>query len=812
MEQYVISVAPSRTSPEWPNKATSWEKLTARLAKCKHTRESTAEYRAMSKTAQGKVKDIGGFVGGTVRDGGRRKADAITARSLVTLDIDFGTAATVETVREMLDGTAWCLYSTHSHTPDKPRYRIVVPLSREVSPDEYVPIARRLADDIGIDLFDDSTYEPSRLMYWPSAPADVDFVYETGQGEPADADRLLDSYTDWRNPLEWPVSKRVTKAITRKAGSRQEDPVEKGGVIGAFCRSYSITEAIAAFLPEVYVPTGHPDRWTYAKGTTEGGAIVYEDKWLYSHHGTDPCCEKLVNAFDLVRLHLYGAEDQDADINTPANRLPSFIHMEKTAREDRKVHGVLVRDMIKDFDGVDVTGEEDESWKDDLQTDDKGKKFLPLPTNFGLILRNDRGVKGAVAYDLFSGRVVLKRDLPWRPMALDPQWNNNDYNGLIEYVDQYYRGLTGKTALMDEADHVFAQNNFHPVRDYLNGLQWDGTERLDTMLTDYLGAEPSELTKAMTRKHFTAAVARVMTPGVKYDYVLTLIGKEGTGKSTLVRYMAKDTWFTDSLTSIEGKEAMEQLRGKWLVEMGELTNYKKSTSEAYKAFLSKQDDSFRPAYGRKTETYPRQCVFFATTNEKAFLKGDTGNRRFWVVECGAVDPTKDVWDDLPGEVDQIWAEAVTRWKEGESLYLNREMAEKARERQEEHNEVSADERIGLIDAYIHKEIPMTWESMTARQRADWFRTAAELEGEQRMRRRTAAELEGEQRMRRRTVCAVEVLVECFGQQLDEKTRYRTKEINQILRGMDCLEPSDRAYDNVYGRQRRFKIIYDDEIE
>jgi len=798
MEQYTISVAPSRTSPEWPNKATSWEKLTERLAKCKHTRESAAEYRAMSKTAQGKVKDIGGFVGGTVRDGGRRKADAITARSLVTLDIDFGTAATVETVREMLDGTAWCLYSTHSHTPSKPRYRIVVPLSREVSPDEYVPIARRLADDIGIDLFDDSTYEPSRLMYWPSAPADMDFVYETGQGEPADADRILDSYTDWRNPLEWPVSKRVTKAITRKAGARQEDPVEKGGVIGAFCRSYSITEAIAAFLPEVYVPTGHPDRWTYAKGTTEGGAIVYEDKWLYSHHGTDPCCEKLVNAFDLVRLHLYGAEDQDADINTPANRLPSFLHMEKTAREDRKVHGVLVRDMIKDFDGVDVTGEEDESWKDDLQTDDKRKKFLPLPTNFGLILRNDRGVKGAVAYDLFSGRAVLKRDLPWRPMALDPQWNNNDYNGLIEYVDQYYRGLTGKTALMDEADHVFAQNNFHPVRDYLNGLQWDGTERLDTMLTDYLGAEPSELTRAMTRKHFAAAVARVMTPGIKYDYVLTLIGPEGSGKSTLVRLMAKDTWFTDSLNSIEGKEAMEQLRGKWLVEMGELTNYKKSTSEAYKAFLSKQDDSFRPAYGRKTETYPRQCVFFATTNEKAFLKGDTGNRRFWVVECGAVDPVKDVWDDLPGEVDQLWAEAVVRWKAGERLFLDREMTKAARERQEAHNEVTADDRIGLIDAYVHKAIPQTWECMTAKQRADWFKTAAEMEGEP--------------RMRRRTVCAVEVLVECFGQQLDEKTRYRTREINQILKGMDCLEEGDRERDNVYGLQRRYRIIYDDEIQ
>ena len=588
MNEYVISVGQSRTSLQWANKSTTWERLVERLSKCKHTRETAAEYRAMTKTAQGKAKDVGGFVGGTVRDGGQRKGESITARSLVTLDIDYGTKETVDTVRDMLYGTAWCLYSTHSHTPEKPRYRLVMPLSREVTPDEYVPIARRIADDIGIDLFDDSTYEPCRLMYWPSAPADVDYV----------------------------------------------------------CRAYGIAEAIEAFLPDVYVPTAHPDRWTYAKGSTAGGMIVYEDKWAYSHHGTDPCCEKLVNAFDMVRIHLYGDEDAEADINTPVNRLPSFLHMERAAREDRKVHGMLVREMIRSAQDDFAEELEDDSWTDDLQTDDRGKKFLPLPSNFGLILRNDRGLRKAVAYDLFTGRTVLQRDLPWRAAGIDPNWNNNDYNGLIEYVDTNYRGLTGKTALMDEADHVFSQNNYHPVRDYLNALEWDGKERLDTLLVDYLGAEDNPLTRAMTRKHFTAAVARVMQPGCKYDYVLTLIGPEGSGKSTLVRLMARDAWFTDSLT--------RQLRGKWLVEMGELTNYKKSTSEAYKAFLSKQDDSFRPAYGRKTETYPRQCVFFATTNERAFLKGDTGNRRFWVVECGGSKPAKDVWDgrtcgtDCPG--------------------------------------------------------------------------------------------------------------------------------------------------------------------
>ena len=800
MNEYVISVGQSRTSLQWANKSTTWERLVGRLSKCKHTRETAAEYRAMTKTAQGKVKDVGGFVGGTVRDGGQRKGESITARSLVTLDIDYGTKETVDTVRDMLYGTAWCLYSTHSHTPEKPRYRLVMPLSREVTPDEYVPIARRIADDIGINLFDDSTYEPCRLMYWPSAPADVDYVFETGDGDPVDADRALASYADWRNVVEWPVSRRIVQAVQHRSGAKQEDPTSKPGVIGAFCRAYGIAEAIEAFLPDVYVPTAHPDRWTYAKGSTAGGMIVYEDKWAYSHHGTDPCCEKLVNAFDMVRIHLYGDEDAEADINTPVNRLPSFLHMERAAREDRKVHGMLVREMIRSAQDDFAEELEDDSWTDDLQTDDRGKKFLPLPSNFGLILRNDRGLRKAVAYDLFTGRTVLQRDLPWRAAGIDPNWNNNDYNGLIEYVDTNYRGLTGKTALMDEADHVFSQNNYHPVRDYLNALEWDGKERLDTLLVDYLGAEDNPLTRAMTRKHFTAAVARVMQPGCKYDYVLTLIGPEGSGKSTLVRLMARDAWFTDSLTSIEGKEAMEQLRGKWLVEMGELTNYKKSTSEAYKAFLSKQDDSFRPAYGRKTETYPRQCVFFATTNERAFLKGDTGNRRFWVVECGGSKPAKDVWDGLPGEVDLLWAEAVVRWREGERLFLDREQTEEARARQESHNELATDDRVGLIDAFIHTPVPDTWESYSMEQRMNWFRTAS------------AMDPDGQPRVMRKTVCAVEVLVECFSTRLDEKTRYKTKEINQILRSLDCLEDAGRSRDSVYGLQRRYRIMYDEDVE
>jgi predicted P-loop ATPase len=773
-------------------KSVTWDALKERLKHCKRTAESVADYKAMSRQQKGKVKDTGGFVGGAI-DGGRRKADSMVSRSLLTLDIDYGQADTPEVIADTLYDTAWCLYSTHSHTPETPRFRLVIPLSREVTPEEYIPIARRIADQIDIDIFDSSTYEPCRLMYWPSCPRDGEYVYREGSGAPVNADEILDSYGDWRNIAEWPMDRRTVRIAQGAGGAKQEDPLEKPGAIGAFCRCYSISEAISAFLSDVYAPTAHDDRYTFIGGTTASGLVVYEDKYAYSHHGTDPCCEKLCNAFDLVRIHKFGDEDQDADINTPTPKLPSFLAMERFARQDPKVSGLMATERLKelneDFAGL---GAEDTEWTTLLQMDERRKNFLASPYNFGLIIKNDPALKDTARRDLLRGRDVLARDLPWRRKDLEPFWNNTDDNGLVDYISEHYC-LTGKQAILDANDLVISQNSYHPVRDYLRGLVLDGAPRLDTLLCDYLGAEDSELIRAMTRKHFTAAVARVMVPGCKYDYVLTLIGPEGLGKSSLIRYMGKDEWFDDSLTSIEGKDGMEQIRGKWLVEFGELTNYKKSTSEAYKAFISKQEDSYRPAYGRKTEVYPRQCVFFATTNEKAFLKGDTGNRRFWTVECGLDLPTKDIWDDLPGEVDQIWAEAVRRWRDREPLYLSHELQLLAAQLQETHNEVQADDRAGMIEAFIRKELPATWASMTMRQRQDWFKTCAELDA-------------SEPRIQRETICAVEILVELFGQQLDEKTRYRTKEINQILREMRCLEYEGLAYDKTYGRQRRFRII------
>lgn len=797
MVNYIISTGRSRTEQEWKAKSVTWEQLTHKLSKPKVTSETFAEYQSMPRMKKGQVKDVGGFVGGSFTGGQRRAQDAKT-RSLVTLDIDYGRSDTIGVVEDMMAGTAWCLYSTHSHSSSAPRYRLIVPLSREVTPDEYIPVARRIAEQIGIEVFDDSTYQPERLMYWPSVSRDGEYVFKEEPGDPADADALLASYKDWRDTTEWPVSSRVQK-ISAPRGKKQEDPTEKAGVIGAFCRAYTISEAIAVFLSDVYEPCGTDGRYTFIGGSTVGGAVAYEDKWLYSHHGTDPCCEREVNAFDLVRIHKFGNLDNDSNSETPVNRLPSFNAMEDFIRDDKAVSRIMAedqaRELMEDFDGL----------ADDIKENvvavraalDKDKKGIPFnsPKNFGIILRTDIRLKDVVRLDVFHDRMVLSRDLPWRPMSEHPYWRSSDEACLIEFMSSEY-GLQGKQAIQDAFIAATSRNWFHPVKDYLGGLpEWDGTPRLDTILIDYLGAADNELTRAMTRKHFTAAVARILRPGCKYDYVLTLIGPEGVGKSTIIRKLAKE-WFDDSFSpgNLGDKESMDQLRGRWIIELGELNAYKRAEVAQFKQFLSKQDDNYRKAYRHDSDIYLRECVFFATTNEMNFLKGETGNRRFWPVNVMEDLPTKDVFSITDGEVDQIWAEAVASFKAGEQLYLNAEMEKQARARQEDHNEIAADERIGIIEACIRRKLPTTWWSLSKQQRRDFYKTAAPLG-------------EDEPFIRRDTICVAEVQEEFFGVQSD---RYKNREIAQILRrmGLEPIGVARNRNDREYGVQLRFKIAPD----
>ena len=253
-----IATGNSRMEKRWNNVEMELDEFIERISHTIRTAETVEQYVKMTKAKQDAIKDVGGFVMGKLK-GGRRKKDCVEFRSALTLDMDHAVPDIPEQV-EMFFDFRCLIYSTHKHTAENPRLRLIIPLSRNVSPDEYVAVARKVAEDIGIEMFDDTTYEPSRLMYWPSTSADGEFLFRDIEGEPLSPDDVLSRYRDWRDSSEWPVSSRQQNIVQREM-RKQADPLTKDGVIGAFCRTYSIEEAIAAFLPDVYQPSAMPGRY-----------------------------------------------------------------------------------------------------------------------------------------------------------------------------------------------------------------------------------------------------------------------------------------------------------------------------------------------------------------------------------------------------------------------------------------------------------------------------------------------------------------------------------------------------------------------
>ena len=337
MRTLTISIGESKRCTHWVPKEVTWEQLCKKLSTPVVTEETMAEYAAMSKDQRGEIKDVGGYVGGRI-EGGNRKAGSITDRQLVCLDADYGDLGLWDTW-DIVVGKACLMHTSHSHTPENPRLRFVIPLSRTVTAAEYEPIARRLAEWIDINAFDDTTYEASRLMFWGSCSSDAEYICKVYDSDDwVDPDEVLATYKDWRDMRSWPTSNRQTTAIT-KMGAVQEDPLTKPGVIGAFNRAYTITEAIHQYLPDVYEPCGD-GRWTYTGGTTTGGAVTYDnDTFIYSHHDTDPTSKRLCNAFDMVRLHLYADLDEDAEGDI--GELPSMNAMKNLCQNDEKVRKEL---------------------------------------------------------------------------------------------------------------------------------------------------------------------------------------------------------------------------------------------------------------------------------------------------------------------------------------------------------------------------------------------------------------------------------------------------------------------------------------
>lgn len=701
-----ISFGKSRADTNWKPQYLTWEEFIDKLRKVRRTSETMAEYNRISNIARGKAKDGPAFVGGLVR-GGRRKKENVDTRSLITLDADHpGDGDFLFACELVLGGTAYAVYSTHSHRPQKPKYRLIVPVDRAMNPDEYGAVSRKLAEQIGMDYFDKTTFEVHRLMYLPSCSRDAEPVLEVYEGEPLSVDSVLEQYTDWRDLLEWP--RHEDDKPQRTAGKKMEDPTEKQGVVGTFCRCFSISEAISRFLPEAYEPVDQSlKRYTYVGSSGHGGMIVYdEDTFAYSHHESDPCSGREVNAFDLVRIHKFGKLDDKASEKTNITKLPSYIAMSQFAVNQPEFKRLRMSEIQEEF-SLEDSGSEDpegDAWKDQLEYHSKTNELLPTAKNVELILAHGEW-DNVLFYDAFGNSEVIKKELPWRkrmrPNAEYEPWLSEDDDRRDHWFAKTY-GINSGLMIKKAFTEITRRNRFHPIIDYLEAQEWDGIKRLDRIFIDYLGADDGRYVREVTRKMLMAAVKRLYEPGCKFDYMLVLVGPQGAYKSTIIQMLARD-WFSDSLKSFDSKEAGEHLQSAWIFEFGELAGMSRSEVDEIKQFITKRSDKYRVAYDRVVSDFPRKCVFFGTTNNWNFLKDPTGNRRFWPVTVNPDKRTKNVFKDLTDyEIGQIWAEALAAYKNGESLTLTQGVDAIAQTIQEGH--MIDDPRFGQIQEWLESPI------------------------------------------------------------------------------------------------------------
>ncbi|MDO4517308.1 MAG: VapE family protein [Bacillota bacterium] len=641
-----IYTAQSRRDQQLKPENLTVPELFSRLSASVPLAQTWDEYRALPKGQQDDLKDVGGFVAGVLADG-RRRSGCVVSRCAAVLDLDNLPSGTTEEVIHRVEalGCAFCVYSTAKHHPSKPRLRVVVPFAQDVAVEEYRPLVRLLAQRIEpeMGLFDPTCDEAARLMYWPVRCSDVEPVFVADASKPLlDPAALLAALTDWRDATSWP-SWPGSDAIPRLA-AKQGDPTAKTGLVGAFCRVYDVETAMDVFLPGIYTAAGE-GRYTFTGGSSFGGAVIYDGgKFLFSHHATDPCGSRLVNAWDLVRLHRFGALDDDAAPGTPGGRLPSYLAMQQLARQDDAVRRELATESFQAAQDIAVV---------DAEAAVQLHTFAGQPLSLAVVRAALRAYGITARTNEVTGRLEV-HGLPSEYSAA------NAPNILPVWLMDKLRGVgvkqVSKNAVTDYLTVIVDADRVNPVRQMLTGTVWDGHERLPELL-DILGVDPGSLSAVLVRKWLLQTVALAFNDGdTAADGVLTLQGAQGLGKTFLFRRLAMEpSWFVEGASLEGGKDDFINATGGWLVELGELERSLRRDPGKLKAFITSPADNIRKPYAREASWAPRHTSLCATVNQGEFLADETGDRRFWVVPVTRLD--LDRLKALPVEwFRQLWSE------------------------------------------------------------------------------------------------------------------------------------------------------------
>lgn len=710
MENIVFYSSPSVVNDgAYKREEESWEGLKARLMSFKRTEETFAQYSEWQKASDPKAKkakDQGCFVGAVLKDGMRRKANYLGS-TLISIDVDEGDRILLDKARNAKFEAV--IYTTHSCQESNIRFRMVVPLSRTLSLDEWSRAIHAISGSLGIEKVDSTCLKDCvHAMYWPSASSDgMAESYDTCQ-EWLDIDRLLSAYPDISS---CPHKKDEPQEDDAPKISELEDPSLKPWPVGPFCAVYDIPSAIDKFIPTAYKKFSS-SRYTLSFDGQQhegGGLRLYEKSGRLqaakAENESDPAnIGHDLNSFDLVRIHRFGRMDSASSPKTPVVRRPSYKAMEDLCLVDKAIVEERDRriaksqqealDSYKDLykEGMKKMSEkiaeqtrsveqsQDEPVLVPMRFSDLKRDGLPQPTrdNIVQILREDRLLAGAFAYNEFLKQVSVLRPLPWdtaRRIDESSVWGDEDDAGLRWYLEKmpmYQIDSSDKTK--DAFSIVAKERSFNPVKDFIESKPWDGVKRLEGMLAYYLGCDDTPYSRWLSRLIGEAGIARVYRPGIPFDTMPVLVGRQGCGKSQFCQKLGQ-RWFTDSIGDITNKDALQSLDGNWVIEFSELKAFSKSDAETYKQFLSSKVDKYRKAYDRRTTFNPRQCIFIGTTNDPTFLKNDfSGYRRFLPIKVNGSREGKQRQSELtPDIVQQIWAEAFELYKsdvELDSLSIN----------------------------------------------------------------------------------------------------------------------------------------------
>lgn len=767
----------------WENKDVSWEYLCQRMEHPIRTPETFKQYQRMTKKQKAKAKNVGAFMGGKLEHDGRRKAESVEFRSMLTFDLDECTDAIIEKLKESPYKLG--MYSTHSHTSKKPRIRVLIPLTRNVTAAEFEAIARKTAADWKlINAIDKASFRVAQCMYWPSAASDGDYFYHCKNGKILNADNVLNQYDDWKNVEEWPRC-REERNIPKAGGHvRRKDPRGDSSVSQKFCSQYTIQEAIEQFLSDKYLPTDNEDRWTYAEAETSGGLVVYDNGlWAYSFHQSDPASDGHIHsAFELVQIHKFGTGPQGYQkmVNFAVRDLQQYTNTELTEPAEETAEDRLP---------------ESQNWMENLEYDSKTLQLKGTRRNLSEILKHDDAFIN-VRYNVLAIQVEVNGNCPWRKSKAPRSWDKRDTVRAMEYVEQKYQVEFKKADFEDKILNTADERWVNPVVDYLEGLpEWDGMPRAKTMLCDYLGAKDTPYTEEATLKWLLGAVKRAYEPGCKFDYVLILQGPQGIGKSTLAAKLA-GSWFSDSLDfsdMVDTKKAAEKLAGTWIDELPELKGMNKVESSAAKSFITSTSDRFREPWAPSATDHPRGCVMIGTTNDDSYLRDSTGSRRYWPVKVtGAANPIESPIGMEQPEIDMIWAEVVEIYKTNPDipLCLSKEVQAEAQEWQLQALE--SDDREGFLQNYLEMPLPSNWSRLSVPEQRSYvtnFKEGSDQNG-------SAARTE---------VTISEIWQVCFQEKESNREKRQSQQIAAMLKRLHW-ETDGKREKTQYGWQRVYRKI------